>query len=153
MSIVVPKDQLSDYIGKDLGHSEWVTIDQGRIDRFAEVTLDDQYIHTDPERAAQTPFGTTIAHGFLTLSLMSHLVQQVSLGVENMVMGINYGCESVRFLTPVKVNSRIRANVRVANVQEKSPTRHLITSDVTMEIENEDKPALVAQWLTLLVSN
>jgi len=138
--------------GSDLGYSEWFVVDQERVDGFADVTLDHQYIHIDPERAARTPFGGTIAHGFLTMSLLVHLVQQIAVAPDNLVMGINYGFNKLRFLAPVKVGSAIRARAAVANVVERSAGQYLLTYEVTVEIQGEDKPALAADWLNLLVT-
>lgn len=151
MRQVAPAEKMTEYVGTDLGYSDWFQIDQSRIDGFADVTLDHQYIHVDPERAALTPFGTTIAHGFLTVSLLVHLSQDLALVPENAVMGINYGINKLRFLAPVKVGSRIRAHSTVADVVEKTPGQFLITYDVTVEIEDEEKPALVAQWLSMAI--
>jgi acyl dehydratase len=137
------------HFGADLGSSAWLAIDQQRIGAFADCTLDQQFIHTDPEKAAHTPFGGTIAHGFLTLSLLSHFAETLGVRFENTVMGINYGFEKVRFLAPVKVNSRIRAHARLLDVQEKRPGQFLVRQEFTIEIEGETKPALVAEWLTM----
>ncbi len=150
MKTVVPADRLKDYVGKDVGCSEWFLIDQDRINRFADVTEDHQFIHVDIERAKAGPFGDTIAHGFLTLSLLSHLTEDCGLMPENTVMGVNYGCDKVRFLQPVKVNQRVRARVKPVSVIERQPGQFLIKSEITVEIECEDKPALVAEWLALL---
>ncbi len=150
MKTVVPADRLKDYVGKDVGCSEWFLIDQDRINRFADVTEDHQFIHVDIERAKAGPFGDTIAHGFLTLSLLSHLTEDCGLMPENTVMGVNYGCDKVRFLQPVKVDQRVRARVKPVSVIERQPGQFLIKSEITVEIEGEDKPALVAEWLALL---
>lgn len=139
-------------IGQEIGVSDWFTIDQARIDAFADATLDHQFIHVDPEKAKLTPFGTTIAHGFLTLSLLPHLVTGLGLGVEGAVMGLNYGFDRIRFLAPVKVGSRVRARVRLAGFQEKSPKQFLVTQDISIEIEHEARPALAAQWLTMVMT-
>ena len=140
MSTVVPASELSDYIGKDLGASDWVTLDQDRINTFADVTEDHQFIHIDPEKAAQTPFGGTVAHGFLTLSMLT----------ENTVMGVNYGFDKVRFIQPVRAGQEVRSQVKPLSVMERAPGQYLIKSEVTVEIKGEDKPALVAEWLGLL---
>jgi len=152
MSIVVSADQLSEYIGQEVGVTDWLEIDQDRINKFADATGDHQYIHVDPERAAQTPFGTTIAHGFLTLSLMSMLTSNnggIKLG--NAVMGINYGLDKVRFINPVKVGAKIRARFKLVSGEEKKPKHYLIKHNVTIEIQGEDKPALIAEWLGMTV--
>ena len=150
MQTVVPSSELKDYIGKDLGHSDWFLIDQDRVNRFADVTVDHQFIHVDEEKARQTPFGGTIAHGFLTLSLLTHLTEQCGLAPEGTIMGVNYGCDRVRFLQPVRVNQRVRVRVKPLSVIERGPGQFLIKSEVTMEIEGEEKPALVAEWIALL---
>ena len=148
----VAKKELASYIGKDLGTSDWVTVDQARINEFADATLDHQYIHVDEERAKETPFGTTIAHGFLTLSLLPHLASQVRIEPENVVMGINYGLNKVRFLNPVKSGSEVRARVKMTGADEKQPGQMLITTDVTIEIKGEEKPALIAESLALFIT-
>jgi len=151
MSKTVSKENLKDFIGKETGTSDWFKIDQDRINQFADVTLDHQFIHVDPEAAAKTPFGTTIAHGFLTLSMMSHLTMGAMVSVEGAVMGVNYGCDKVRFLSPVKVNSEIRAKVKLMDVTEKPGGRLLLKSEITMEIKDERHPALIAEWLTMVM--
>ena len=150
MKTVVPAEKLKDYIGSELGPSEWFAIDQARINAFADVTEDHQFIHIDKEKARATPFGDTIAHGFLTLSLLTHLTSDCSLLPENTVMGVNYGFDKVRFIQPVRVDQRVRARVKPLTVLEKQPGQFLIKSEVTVEIDGEDKPALVAEWLGLL---
>ena len=150
MKTVVPADELQDYVGKDLGCSEWFQIDQDRIDRFADVTVDHQFIHVDPAKAKHGPFGDTIAHGFLTLSLLTYLTEDCGLAPENTVMGVNYGCDKIRFIQPVRVNQRVRARVKPMSVIERAPGQFLIKSEITVEIDGEDKPALVAEWLALL---
>jgi len=151
MSKTVSKEELKDYIGKETGVSDWFLIDQDRINKFADVTMDHQFIHVDPEAAAKTPFGTTIAHGFLTLSMLAHLGSGSMLEVEGAVMGINYGTEKVRFLSPVKVDSEIRARVKLADVTEKGGGRLLLKNEITIEIKGEKHPALIAEWLTMVV--
>jgi acyl dehydratase len=135
-----------------MGTAEWVLIDQDRIDAFADCTLDRQFIHTDPESAAKTPFGGTIAHGFLSLSLLSHFAESVGCAFENMVMGLNYGFDKIRFLAPVKVNSRVRAKALLLDVTEKNPGQFLIKQQVSIEIEGEPTPALIAEWLTMAIT-
>lgn len=152
MSKIVSADQIENYVGQEVGVTDWMEIDQDRINKFADATGDHQYIHIDPERAAQTPFGTTIAHGFLTLSLMSMLsANNGSIKLENAVMGINYGLDKVRFINPVKVGSKIRARFELVSAEEKKPKHFLLKHNVTIEIEGEDKPALIAQWLGMTV--
>lgn len=152
MGNVVNTAQLNDYIGKEVGVTDWVEIDQDRINKFADATGDHQFIHIDPERAAQTPFGTTIAHGFLTLSMIPMLsAQNGGLKLENAVMGINYGLDKVRFINPVKVGSKIRGRFTLTGVEEKKPKHFLLKHTVTIEIEGEEKPALIAESLGMTV--
>ena len=120
-------------------------------DQFAEATGDHQYIHVDPERAAQTPFGTTIAHGFLTMSLMVEMGYEGSTKLANAVMGINYGFDKLRFINPVKVNNKVRGRFQLLSAEEKNPNQWLLKHAVTVEIEGEDKPALIAEWLGMTV--
>ena len=134
---------------QDLGHSEWLTIDQQRINQFAECTGDHQFIHVDPEKAKHTPFGTTIAHGFLTLSLIPVLTEGLLVLPEGMKMGINYGLDSVRFIQPVKVDSRVRLALTIMDVTEKNPGQWLIKARATLEIEGQAKPAYIAESLSL----
>jgi acyl dehydratase len=151
MTITIQAKQLSDYIGKETGVSRWFTVTQQQIDSFAHATHDHQYIHTDPIRAKATPYGCTIAHGFLSLSLLSAISFESAINLENSVMGINYGFDKIRFLQPVKVNSRVRGRMLLANVIEKTPDQFLYTWDVKVEIESQPKPALIAQWLTMTI--
>ena len=150
MKTVVPADRLQDYVGKDLGCSEWFQIDQERINAFADVTVDHQFIHVDVDKAKQGPFGDTVAHGFLTLSLLTYLTEDCGLVPENTVMGVNYGCDKVRFLQPVRVNQKVRARVKPMSVIERAPGQYLIKSEITVEIDGEEKPALIAEWLALM---
>ncbi|MEM9208922.1 MAG: MaoC family dehydratase [Pseudomonadota bacterium] len=150
MPTVVPANELKDHIGKTLGPCEWFEVDQDRINVFADVTLDHQFIHVDPDKAKLTPFGTTVAHGFLTLSLLTHLTGDTALMPAGTVMAVNYGFDKVRFIQPVKVGQRVRATVVPAAVLERGPGQYLIKSEVAVEIDGEDKPALVAEWLGLL---
>ena len=152
MSNLINASQLQDYVGKEVGLTDWIEVDQERINQFADATGDHQYIHLDAERAAQTPFGTTIAHGFLTLSLLSMLSGMGGgLKLENTVMGINYGLDKVRFLNPVKSGAKIRARFVLASAEEKKPGNYLLKHNVTVEIDGEDKPALIAKWLGMTV--
>jgi acyl dehydratase len=137
--------------GRELGPSPWFRIEQERIDRFAEVTLDDQLIHSDPVRAAQTPLGSTIAHGYLTLSLVPHLSKDIALVPEGLAMAFNYGLDRLRFLQPVKSGSRVRLRMTILDVREKAPGRYLARAEATVEIEGEEKPALVARTLVMYV--
>ena len=137
-------------IGEEVGVSDWIEIDQGRIDRFAEVTEDHQFIHVDPAAAAATPFGGTIAHGFLTLSLLSRMSADVVLRPEAIRMGVNYGFERVRFLAPVRSGRRVRGRFRLLSFEEKGANRWQFVHEVTVEIEGEEKPALIAEWIGML---
>ncbi|WP_329458587.1 MaoC family dehydratase [Streptomyces sp. NBC_01497] len=137
-------EELHAGIGEQLGYSEWVEIDQKRIDLFADATGDHQWIHVDPEKAAAGPFGTTIAHGYLTLSLLPMLLPQV-LSVRNVKMGINYGTEKVRFPSPVPVGSRLRATGALTDVKEVGGGAVQVTARVTVEREGGDKPVCVAE--------
>lgn len=145
----VPVAELKDYVGKELGRSEWLTIDQERINLFAEATGDYQFIHVDPVKAAQTPFGSTIAHGFLSLSLMPKLMEDILVLPEGVKMVVNYGLDSVRFIQPVKVNSKVRLKVDLGEVIEKKPGQWLLKATATLEIEGSDKPAYIAEPLSL----
>ncbi|SUZ85458.1 uncharacterized protein METZ01_LOCUS38312 [marine metagenome] len=151
MALTLSVDQLNDYIGEEVGISEWLLVDQERINQFAEATGDHQYIHVDAERAAQTPFGTTIAHGFLTMSLMVLMGYEGSTKLKNSVMGINYGFDKLRFINPVKVNSKIRGRFRLISAEEKNTNQWLLKHNITVEIAGEEKPALVAEWLGMTV--
>ncbi|MFB8089731.1 MaoC family dehydratase [Streptomyces sp. NPDC055992] len=135
--------ELRDGVGEQLGHSDWLEVDQKRIDLFADATGDHQWIHVDPEKAAAGPFGKTIAHGYLTLSLLPVLVPQV-MAVEGAKMGINYGTNKVRFPSPVPVGSRLRATAVLKSVEEAGGGVQ-ITAVVTVEHEGADKPACVAE--------
>jgi len=145
----VPATHLKDYVGKDLGHSEWITIDQQRINQFAECTGDHQFIHVDPEKAKLTPFGGTIAHGFLLLSLIPLLIEHLLVMPQDMQMGINYGLDNVRFIQPVKVNSRVRIALTLLEANEKKPGQWLLKAKAVLEIEGEEKPAYIAETLNL----
>ena len=137
--------------GQELGVSDWVLIDQDRINGFADVTMDHQFIHVDEQRAAQTPFGTTIAHGYLTLSMISHFLGECGIGPENALMAINYGSDKVRFLQPVPVNSEIRAQSTLLEVSDKAPGQLLTKTRVSIEIKGQEKPALIAEILSLFI--
>ncbi len=151
MAVTMTKDNVQSLVGSELGVSGWIRIEQPRIDAFADTTEDHQFIHVDPGRAAATPFGGTIAHGFLTLSLLPRMMEDIGGGMEDAVMGLNYGFDKIRFLAPVKVNSRVRARAKLLDVREKAPKQFLITQEITVEIENESKPALIAEWLTMVM--
>jgi acyl dehydratase len=151
MAETVKPEDLPKLAGKDLEPSAWLEVTQERVNQFAEATNDFQFIHVDPEKAAQTPFGGPIAHGFLSLSLLSYLNAQTAIVPENLVMGINYGSDKVRYLMPVRVGKRIRSQQKVLEVSEKSPGQWLMKTAVTVEIEGEETPALVAEILSMLV--
>ena len=151
MGQLIPKDKISSYVGFQTEPTEWFKVEQSQINAFADATLDHQFIHVDAEKAAKTPFGSTIAHGFLSLSMLAHFAESFSVGIEGVKMGINYGFDKVRFLTPVKVNSEIRALATIDTIIEKSPGKFMITFSVTVEIKGEEKPALMAQWLTMQI--
>ena len=143
-------DDIRSRIGQEIGVSDWLTMDQKRIDEFAESTEDRQFIHVDPQAAAQTPFGTTIAHGFLSLSMLSRMAAEVMLIPDTTRMAVNYGLDRVRFIAPVKSGKRIRGRFRLDSIEEKAPGQLLLRHTVTVEIEGEEKPALTAEWLGLL---
>ena len=143
--------ELKEYAGRSLRPSAWMTITQERIDQFADVTEDHQFIHVDEAAAKATPLGSTIAHGFLNLSLLSALQPSDWPVLENAEMVFNYGLDKLRFLLPVKAGSRVRVHTKILAVREKRPGEYLITSEKTMEVEGEEKPALVAQVLVLIV--
>ena len=147
--IVATPDTIADFIGKEIGVSDWITIDQDRIDKFADVTEDHQFIHIDPEAAKKTPFGTTIAHGFLTLSMLSKLASGGVVVFEGIKMGVNYGFEKVRFVTPVKSGKKIRGRFTLMSAESKIPGQWSLKYAVKVEIDGEAKPALVAEWLTM----
>ncbi len=145
----VPVTELAQHVGKELGRSDWLKIDQQRIDLFAEATGDFQFIHVDPEKAAKTPFGCTIAHGFLTLSLLPLLMEEIMLLPEGLKMVVNYGLDSVRFVQPVKVDSKVRLKLELREASEKRPGQWLLKASATLEIEGEEKPAYIAEPITL----
>jgi acyl dehydratase len=147
-------DKVQDLIGQEVGVSDWLTVDQERVNKFAECTEDFQWIHLDEEKAAKGPFGKTIAHGFLTLSLLPKLGSSVRLPALkelNTVMGVNYGLNKVRFINPVPVGSKVRARVSLKDAVAKSPERILFTYSYVFEIEGEEKPACIAESLGLTV--
>jgi len=139
-------------IGQESGVSEWVEMSQERINQFADVTEDHQFIHINPEMAKMTPFGGTVAHGFLTLSMLAKMGEKASVVLEGTKMGVNYGFDKIRFLAPVPSGAKIRGRFIVAAVDEKRPGQTLITYDVSVEIEGGDKPALIAQWMGMQFS-
>jgi len=151
MSKSIKAKHLNTLIGQQSGPSSWLEITQDRIDRFADATDDHQFIHVDPVKAAETPFGGTIAHGFLTLSLLPALTAEISPDVEDRVMGINYGLDKLRFVQPVKVGNRVRARQELLKAVERKPGHWMIKSRITMDIEGEEKPALIAETISIIV--
>jgi acyl dehydratase len=143
-------EELGARVGEEIGVSGWIEIDQARIDAFAQVTEDHQFIHVDPEAAAGTPFGGTVAHGFLTLSLLSRMAGDVMLRPETMKMGVNYGFERVRFMAPVRSGKRVRGRFVLTSFEEKRPGQYQFVHNVTVEIEGEAKPALIADWIGIM---
>ena len=143
-------DDISGRIGTEIGVSPWILVDQQAIDRFADVTGDHQFIHVDPEAAARTPFGGTVAHGFLTLSLLSQMAAHVMLVPDTLKMAVNYGFEKVRFIAPVRSGKRVRGHFTLASAEEKRPGQWQFVHHVTVEIEGEEKPALTADWIGLV---
>ena len=143
-------EEIKAKVGDEVGMSSWIMIDQARIDSFAQVTEDHQFIHVDPEAAAKTPFGGTVAHGFLTLSLLSRMAEQAMLRPENIRMGVNYGFEKVRFIAPVRSGKRVRGRFLLKHFEEKRPGQWQFMHEVTVEIEGEEKPALIADWIGLI---
>ena len=149
---IIKPSEIESAIGTEIGTSEWVTINQGMIDKFAEATMDNQFIHVDPEQA--TPiFGSTIAHGFLSLSLVAGIPfkQEMGLVIEGTKMGLNYGLDKVRFLSPVPVNSEVRIIMKCLDITEKNTNQFLMKTEVTMEIKGIQKPAYVAVTLSMFV--
>lgn len=148
---VVEVASLNDYVGKELGASDWFQIDQDRINAFADATLDHQFIHVDPDQAKNTPFGTTIAHGYLTLSLLPYLQASIDgfLMPKGMKMAMNYGFDKLRFMAPVKVGKRVRAVATLMEATEKREGQWLLKFAFNVEIEGEEKPALAAEWLLM----
>jgi len=147
---VASLDDIRARVGGEVGVSSWLTIDQSRIDAFAEATEDRQFIHIDPEAAAKTPFRGTIAHGFLTLSLLSRMAAEAMFVPDCVKIAVNYGLDRVRFLAPVKSGKRVRGRFTLDSIEEKAPGQWLLRHTVTVEIEGEDKPALTAAWLGLM---
>jgi acyl dehydratase len=143
-------EDIQSKVGTEVGVSDWILVDQARIDAFAEITQDPQFIHIDPEAAAKTPFGGTVAHGFLTLSLLSRMAADTMLRPQDVKMGVNYGFERVRFMAPVRSGKRVRGRFALTRFEEKKPGQWQFVHNVTVEIEGEEKPALVADWIGLI---
>jgi len=146
----IPLDAYQAMVGKEIGVSSWHLIDQPRIDTYADVTEDHQFIHLDPEKAKATAFGTTIAHGFLTMSMMSVMSYEVMPVIAGTTMGVNYGFDKLRFISPVRSGKRVRGRFVLAEARLRKPNELQSRTNVTVEIEGEDKPALVADWLGLI---
>jgi acyl dehydratase len=143
-------DDIRSRVGTEVGVSGWLTVGQERIDAFADATEDHQFIHVDPVAAEAAGFGGTIAHGFLSLSLLSRMAADAMLIPEGVKMALNYGFDRIRFLAPVKSGKRVRGRFTLDSVDEKAPGQILLRHTVTVEIEDEDKPALTAVWLGLM---
>lgn len=139
--------ELQGLIGREVGVSRWFEVTQARIDAFADCTQDWQFMHVDPDKAAATPFGGTIAHGFLTLSLASAMSYDAVAPLEGVAMGVNYGFDKLRFLAPVPAGSRVRGRFKLLSAEDKGGGRWLLKHELTVEIEGGDKPALIAEWL------
>lgn len=149
MPTIINKDDIANHIDFQAQPTPWHTVTQAQINQFADCTLDHQFIHVDEEKAKQTPFGSTIAHGFLSLSLLSHFAEDFSVIIDGFYMGLNAGFDKVRFLQPVKVNSRIRAHAKTLTIEEKKPGQYRLCTEVTVEIEDCNTPALVAEWVSV----
>ena len=149
---IVKPSEIDSVLGTEVGVSDWVIIDQKRIDKFADATMDHQFIHVDPEQATPV-FGSTIAHGFLSLSLVAGIPfeQEIGMVIEGTKMGLNYGLDKVRFLSPVSVNSEVRIRMKCIDVTEKNPGQFLAKTEVTMEIKGIEKPAFVAETLSMFI--
>ncbi|WND01951.1 MaoC family dehydratase [Temperatibacter marinus] len=153
MTKIVDINELENFVGEVTGTSEWFQVTQDQISLFADATHDHQFIHIDPERAADTMFGSTIAHGFLTLSMLSHLAIDCMITIPDPEMVINYGLDTVRFMSPVKVDKRIRAVCKLVDVQVKGAgKRALCKYDISIEIEGEKRPAMNAEWLMMFMA-
>ena len=153
MADTIAVKNMPQMVGESLKPSDWLEITQQRIDQFADATNDHQFIHTDAEKARQTPFGSTIAHGYLTLSLLSYLLSQNTIRPDGMAMALNYGSDKVRYLAPVKVGQKIRACQKILEVAEKRPGQWLCKIAVTVEIDGESTPALIAEILTMYITD
>ena len=149
MPQLIEKSDIGNYVGYECEPTEWFNVTQDQVNQFADCTLDHQFIHIDPVAAAQTPFGGTVAHGFLTLSMLSHFSTQYNLVINGITFGVNKGFDKVRFVSPVRVGSNIRCHAKIKNITEKRPGQFDFVMDLSVEIEGEEKPALVAEWLTV----
>jgi acyl dehydratase len=153
MPQLIKKSEIEQYVGHICEPTDWFEVTQEQVNVFADCTLDRQFIHVDPEAAAKSPFGGTIAHGFLTLSMLAYFSQSFSLSIEGSYMGVNKGFDKVRFVAPVPVGSRIRCHTTVAEINQKKPGQYDFKMDISVEIEGGDKPALVAEWLSVQMVN
>lgn len=153
MPQLIKKSEIEQYVGHICEPTDWFKVTQEQVNVFADCTLDRQFIHVDPEAAAKSPFGGTIAHGFLTLSMLAYFSQSFSLSIEGSYMGVNKGFDKVRFVAPVPVGSRIRCHNTVAEINQKKPGQYDFKMDISVEIEGGDKPALVAEWLSVQMVN
>ena len=148
----ISADELPSMVGKEIGVSDWYEVTQDAVNQFADITLDHQFIHVDEEKASESPFGGTIAHGFLTLSMLSYFAESgAGLMLDGTKMGVNYGCDKLRFIHPVRVGKKIRSRSVLQSYEDKGDGQCLLHNQVTIEIEDVDKPALVAVWLTMLI--
>ncbi len=148
---VIERENISELVGHQTEASDWLEITQSQVNQFADCTFDHQFIHIDEERAKSTPFGGTIAHGFLSLSLLSHFLGQIGIVINGAHTFINYGLDSVRFLAPVRVGKRVRAQAVIESIDEKNPGQFVVRYNISVEIEDEDKPALVATFITMQI--
>ena len=153
MSQALTLEEFKSWEGRELSPTDWFVVGQDRINQFAECTNDHQYIHVDPERMKDSSFGSTIAHGFLSLSLLAGYGPSDGPALQDVVMSINYGLDRVRFINPVRVNSKVRFLTKIISITEKSPGRVIVKTEKTLEIDGEEKPALVAECLGMLVTS
>ncbi len=153
MPKMIKKDEIQEYVGYVGDVTDWHEVTQEQVDTFADCTIDRQFIHVDPVAAANTPFGGTIAHGFLTLSMLSYFSVSFNLVIEGVYMGVNKGFDKVRFVAPVRVGSKIRCHSKVIDITEKRPGQFDFKTEVSIEIEGGDKPALVAEWLSVQMAH
>lgn len=149
MVTTIKKEEIADFKVFEAEPTPWHQVNQEQINLFADCTLDHQFIHVDPVAAKATHFGSTIAHGFLSLSMLSHFAESYSLIIQGFYMGVNSGFDKVRFIHPVKVDSKIRALAKVVEIIEKKPGQYRLKTEVTIEIEGEEKPALIAEWISV----
>ncbi len=147
---VLSREEFLNCVGRKFEPGPWTELSQQRINEFADCTDDHQFIHVDEEAAKQTPFGGTIAHGFLTLSCLVPMTAGIGVMPEGVVMGVNYGFDKVRFLAPVRAGKKVRAHVEIADIQQKDDNRFLVKQNITIEIEGEETPALACEWLSMV---